>query len=113
MFNSGQACIRWNVHFGPIKNFHYNTVKEMYGHKAKLLFTDNDSLCYEIETEDAYKDIGGRKELFDFSDYSKDSSFYDPTNKKVPGKFKDECAGKPMGGFVGLRSKDVFIFGER
>ena len=46
-----------------------------------------------------------RKEEFDFSDYSKDSQFHDPTNKKVIGKMKDETTSVPIVEFVGLRSK--------
>ena len=38
-------------------DFHYKYIKPMYKDKAKLLFTDTDSLMYEIETEDFYKDI--------------------------------------------------------
>ena len=35
-----------------------------------LLFTDTDSLMYEIETEDVYENFSSNKEMFDFSNYS-------------------------------------------
>ena len=38
-------------------DFHYNYIKTKYGDKATLLFTDIDSLVYEIKTKDMYKDI--------------------------------------------------------
>ena len=50
---------------------------------AELLFTDADSLSYEIKSENVYKEFYKWKDLFDFSDYSKDSTFYDDTNKKL------------------------------
>ena len=56
-------------------------------------------------TEDAYQDIWSQRDLYDFSDYAKNSPFYNASNKKVPRKFKDECGGLPMGSFIGLRSK--------
>jgi len=40
-------------------DFHYNYIKKKYGSKAKLVMTDTDSLMYEIETEDFFKDISG------------------------------------------------------
>ena len=86
-------------------DFHYNYIKQKYGEKAKLLFTDTDSLTYEIESEDVYQDFWNDKDRFDNSDYPENSSYFDKTNKKVIGKFKDEAAGVPICEFVGLRSK--------
>ena len=86
-------------------DFHYNYIKEKYGDKAKLLFTDTDSLTYEIEAEDVYQDFWNDKNRFDSSDYPENSPYFDKTNKKVIGKFKDEACGIPITEFVGLRSK--------
>ena len=86
-------------------NFHYNYIKEKYGDKAKLLFTDTDSLTYEIEVEDVYQDFWNDKDRFDNSDYPESSPYFDKTNKKIIGKFKDEACGIPITEFVGLRSK--------
>ena len=85
-------------------DFHYNYIKKKYP-EAQLLFTDTDSLCYHIETEDIYSDFFADRELFDNSDYPSDSKFYFSENKKVIGKFKDETAGVPIKEFIGLKSK--------
>ena len=76
-----------------------------YKFDAELLFTDTESLNYEIKPEDVYEEFFKRKHLFDFSNYPKDSKFFDETNKKVIGKMKDEFGGKIVGTFVGLKSK--------
>ena len=89
-------------------DFHYNYIKKKYGDKAKLLFTDTDSLMYEIRTEDFYEDIKGDvKDRFDTSDYPSNHPSGIPTgcNKKVLGMFKDEAGGKIIDEFVGLRAK--------
>ena len=86
-------------------DFHYNFIKAKYGDRAKLLFTDTDSLCYHILTDDVYEDLYNHKDMFDNSDYSKSSKFYFDENKKVIGKFKDEAAGNPITSFIGHRSK--------
>ena len=86
-------------------DFHYNYIKQKYGNKAKLLFTDTDSLTYEIEAKDVYQDFWNDKDKFDNSDYPESSPYFNKTNKKVIGKFKDEAAGVPICEFVGLRSK--------
>ena len=89
-------------------DFHYNYMKKKCGDKAKLLFTDTNSLIYEIKTEDFYKDISGDvKDRFDTSDYPPNHPSGIPTgcNKKVLEMFKDEAAGRIMEEFVGLRAK--------
>ena len=89
-------------------DFHYNYIKQKYGDKAKLLFTDTDSLAYEIKTEDFYADIADDVESrFDTSEYPKDhpSGISVGINKKVIGMFKDEACGKQISEFVGLRAK--------
>ena len=54
--------------------FHYNFIKKNFG--AKLLFTDKDTLTYEIQSENVYKEFYQWKDLFDFSNYAIDSTFY-------------------------------------
>ena len=83
--------------------FHYKYIKNTFN--AKLLFTDTDSLVYEIKTEDVYEGFYLDKDLFYFSDYSLHSKFFDPVNKKVIGKMKKEFKGKIISEFVGLKSK--------
>ena len=86
-------------------DFHCSYIKRRYNNIAKLLFTDTDSLCYEIETKDVYKELWEDRQLFDNSDYPQDSSYFSAENKKVIGKFKDEAAGMPIREFIGLRCK--------
>ena len=60
-----------------IYKFHYDYIKNKYGNKSKLLFTETDSLMYEIKTEDIYEDFSSNKELFDFSNYLSKSKYSD------------------------------------
>ena len=72
---------------------------------AKLLFSDTDSLAYEIKSENVYEEFFKWKDLFDFSNYSKDSKFFDDANKKVIGKMKDDYGGVIIDQFIGLKAK--------
>ena len=84
-------------------DFRYNFIKKNFN--ADLLFTDTYSLTYEIKSENVYEEFFKWKDLFDFSNYSKGSKFYDDTNKKVIGKMKDEYGGVNIDQFIGLKSK--------
>ena len=67
---------------------------------VNLLFTDTGSL-----TENVYEDFFKWKDLLDFSNYPKDSKFFNETNKKVIGKIKDEFGEVILEEFFGLKSK--------
>ena len=62
-------------------DFHYNFIKKNFN--AELLFTDTDSLTYEIKSENVYKEFYKWKDLFDISNYSKDSTFLMRLIKKL------------------------------
>ena len=70
-----------------------------------MLFTDTDSLTYEIKTENVYEEFLKWKDLFDFSNYAKDSRFFNETNKQVIGNMEDEFGGIIVIKFIGLKSK--------
>ena len=89
---------KWNMY-----DFHYNFIKKNFD--AELLFTNTDSLTYEIKSKDVYEEFYKWKDLFDFSNYSKDSKFFNETNKNVIGEIKDEFSGVIIIEFVGLKSK--------
>ena len=60
-----------------IYELHYDYIKNKYGNNSRLLFTGIGSLMYKIKTEYAYEDFSNNKEMFDFSNYSTKSKYYD------------------------------------
>ena len=46
---------------------HCDYIKNKYGNKSKLLFTDSASLMYEIKNEDVYEEFIISREMLDFS----------------------------------------------
>src|SRR5436190_19901966 len=83
--------------------FHYNYMSKFPN--KKLLFTDTDSLTYEIKTDDFYTEILPDLEYFDTASYPKTHFLYSNKNNKVAGKFKDEVSGQIISEFIGLRPK--------
>ena len=58
-----------------IYKFHYDYIKNKHGNNSGLLFTDIDSLMYEIKAKDVYEDFSQDKEMFGFSNYSFQSKY--------------------------------------
>ena len=69
---------------------------EIYMTTNQVLFTDTDSLMYDIKTEDVNKDFSSNEDLFD-------------SNKLVIGKMKDETGGVAIEEFGGLKPK-IYLF---
>ena len=86
-------------------DYYYNQLKIQYGERCQLLYTDTDSLLLEIQTENVYEDMGRHPHLYDTSNYPKDHPQYSAVNEKVVGKMKDECAGRLIAEYAGLRPK--------
>ena len=84
--------------------FHYDFMDKTFNN-FKLLFTDTDSLCYEICDENPYKNFCEPREYFDLGNYSKNSKYFCNDNKKVLGKMRDEYGGNLIQEFIALRSK--------
>ena len=85
-------------------HFHHDYIIKTFD-KVKLLFTDTDSLVYEIKNGNVYDQCFKDKRLFDFSGYDKNSIYYDDINNKKLGKMKDEFNGNKIDEFVGLKSQ--------
>ena len=86
--------------------FHYDYILPHFP-KTKVLFTDTDSFCYHIKTnQDVYEVIKGNSTWFDFSNYpANHTNFDNKINHLKPGVFKDETGSIPIKEFIGLRSK--------
>ena len=76
-------------------DFHYNYIKKKYSNRTRLLFTDTDSLTYEIEVEDVYEDFWNDKDMFNNSDYPESSPYYCNVNKKNNWKIQGRSLWHP------------------
>ena len=86
-------------------NFYYRHLKELYKEDIQLLYTDTDSLLFNVKTENVYEDMKLNKKVYDFSNYPENHELYSIKHKAAVGRFKDETAGNPIYEFVGLRPK--------
>ena len=74
----------------------------------EMLPRETDSHMYKIEAENIYEDFYKDKELLDFSNYQKDSKYYNNENKLVADRMMKHilCLWKV---FLGLKSKLYFF----
>ena len=86
--------------------FHYDYMKRKYGDKnLTLCYMDTDTLIYDIEMDDFYRDIADDvKDRFYMSGYAPDRPLPVGRNKVI-GLLKDELGGDIMTEFVTLRPK--------
>ena len=89
---------KWEIY-----NFHYNFMIRKFN--TRLLFTDTDSLCYELHEKNSYKKVQKYKELFELSNFPVSSKYYCCDNDKLVDKMNDKYSGKSILKFIGLKSK--------
>ena len=96
-------------------DFHYKVMLPKYGDNLKFLFTDTDSLCYKIITDDLPKDLMDLKDDYlDTSNYPTNHPLFSTKNARVYGYFKNEIAnGDEPIEFVGLKSKNYSLLVSR
>lgn len=91
---------------------YYDSIKPMFekgGGSVKLGGTDTDSFMISITQGKGGASVDEimweNRDFFDLSNYPKNHPLYDESNKKVVGKFKNECAGQIIADRVNLRAK--------
>ena len=86
--------------------FHYDIMKPNF--ECQLQYSDTDSLLYQVKSEDLYREISEKRSILnelDLSNYPKNHPLYDPKNKMVVLKFKDEFPGDIITEFISLKPK--------
>lgn len=83
----------------------YDVFHPHFGDRMKLLAHDTDSFILEIESDDLNDDLFTLRDHMDFSNYDPAHPLFDASNKRIPGKMKNEYPCDKLEKFVGLRAK--------
>ena len=83
--------------------FHYVYIRNKYGNISRILFKYTDSLMHDIKTENVYDDFKKNKEMFEFSNYSAKSKYYDDSKELYIGKMKNKMGCVANEEFAGLK----------
>ena len=91
--------------------FYYDFLKQKC-ETFKLLNMDTDSFIIEVVGKHFDDIMLENKELFDLSNFSKNSKYYCAENKKVPRKMKDEYGGTNIYEYAAIKPKSYTIIDE-
>ena len=91
-----------------MQDFHYKYSENKHVDKAEMLLADDDSLIYKTEAKNVYESFYKDKEIFDFSNYPKDSKHFNNANNLVVAKMKNETPGVSIKCFLGLNLECIF-----
>ena len=86
---------------------YYDTLQPYFGQEnLQLHYIDTDGMILSMKTKDIIKDLKNLEYIFDFSNLDENHELYSEKNKRIPGKFKNECPKNIwIDEFICLRSK--------
>ena len=86
---------------------YYDTLQPYFGQEnLQLHYIDTDGMILSMKSKDIIKDLRNLEDIFDFSNLDENHELFSNKNKKVIGKFKNECPRNIcIDEFVCLRSK--------
>ena len=86
---------------------YYDKLQPYFGQEnLQLHYIDTDGMILSMKTENIIKDLKSLEDIFDFSNLDESHELFSNINKKVIGKFKNECPKNIwIDEFVCLRSK--------
>ena len=88
--------------------FHYGIMKNNFN--CTLLYTDTGSLMYLVKSAKIYEELKNKVILNkNTNSYENIDKYIDNSNSMELGKFKDECNGKIIKSFVGLKASCILF----
>ena len=97
------GCAILDISKERMLDFHYNTIHKHFNGSYDLLYSDTDSLVYQIKHKNLSKWLFEHEDEFDLSEMT--GKFKSDKNKNVLGKFKSEVGSKIITEFVALSPK--------
>ena len=89
-----------------MQKFHYHVIHKNFEGKYNLIYSDTDSLVYNIMLDDIYEWVKDNKQYFDLSESVRDD-LKDDTHEKFLGQFKYEIKGLASIEFIALNPNDT------